>query len=151
MISRKLCREHISKKRHRIPFRIQSFYHIAQVPVRRLRTGDLGDEICLIFSKGEQLLGRLEHVLLQGGRANKCQKRPTIGAKETHYVRTFLLQGGKLLVRELQCALLLLRRPNQCQMRPTIGTKETYYMRTFQASRSLFSSSICCADFSRSA
>jgi len=56
----------------------------------------------------------------------KCQKRPTIGAKETYYVRTFDAQSGPVHPRFLEVC-------TKGQKRPTIGAKETYYVRTFDA------------------
>jgi len=54
-------------------------------------------------------------------RPNKCQKRPTLGAKETYYLRTFELWRATAK-----------RRGQQSQKRPTLGAKETYYLRTFE-------------------
>ncbi len=77
-------------------------------------------------------------------RPSKCQKRPTIGAKETYYVRTFEslpIHSYALVVRK-RCGNFRnfsICLTNQCQKRPTTASKETYY----SVKRDLL-----CADFS---
>jgi hypothetical protein len=57
-------------------------------------------------------------------RQSKCQKRPTKGAKEAYFMRTFESLPG-CWCREHQYP--------PSQKRPTKGAKEAYYVRTFES------------------